>query len=103
MTTPPERLDATAITALITELDGWRHPEPAWLERTWRFADFDAAVRFMNDVFTIARDHDHHPNLANVYSEVTIRLSTHDAGGLTARDAAFARAVSGLPTGVSSP
>jgi 4a-hydroxytetrahydrobiopterin dehydratase len=99
MSTPPQRLDATAVAALVASLDGWTLPEPTWLERTWRFGDFDEAVAFMNDVFAVARAQDHHPNLANVYSEVTIRLSTHDAGGITERDADFAQAVSALPSG----
>ena len=46
-------------------------------------ADFEALVEIM----------DHHPNWDNVYNQVTIRLSTHDAGGLTEKDFQLARAI----------
>lgn len=72
-----------------------RHPE--WqlradglaLERTFRFADFNAAFGFMTRVALYADKHDHHPEWFNVYNRVEITLTTHDAGGISARDAAM--------------
>jgi 4a-hydroxytetrahydrobiopterin dehydratase len=40
----------------------------------------------MNRVALLAEKADHHPNWENVYNRVIIRLSTHDAGGLTDKD-----------------
>jgi len=74
---------------------------PAWnlvvgrdaIERTVRFADFSAAWGFMARVALLADRMDHHPEWTNVYNRVTILLSTHDTGGLSARDVALAEAI----------
>lgn len=50
------------------------------LERTFEFGDFREAFAFMARVAFIAESLDHHPEWLNVYSRVTIRLTTHDAG-----------------------
>jgi 4a-hydroxytetrahydrobiopterin dehydratase len=72
---------------------------PAWerrgkeLRRTWAFADFRAAMAFVNRVADLAEAANHHPDVDIRYSKVTLVLSTHDAGGLTARDFALAEAI----------
>ena len=74
-----------------------RHPE--WqlradglaLERTFRFADFNAAFGFMTRVALLADKVDHHPEWSNVYNRVSVLLTTHDAGGVTQRDVDMAR------------
>ena len=62
--------------------------------RSWEFADFEDAMSFILAVADVARALDHHPNLANVYNRVELRVSTHDAGGLTSLDFEFADRVS---------
>ena len=62
------------------------------IRREFRFADFVEAFAFMTRVALIAEKHDHHPEWSNVYNRVSIVLTTHDAGGLTAKDVALARA-----------
>ena len=77
---------------------------PAWtlvsgrdaLRRSFRFADFSEAWAFMNRVALLAEQHGHHPEWSNVWNQVEITLSTHDAGGLTERDVALARAIDAL-------
>lgn len=54
------------------------------------FRDFNAAWGFMTRVALAAERADHHPEWFNVYNRVEITLTTHDAGGLSARDAALA-------------
>lgn len=66
------------------------------IERTFRFADFSAAWAFMNRVALYAKKADHHPEWFNVYNRVEVTLTTHDAGGLSARDAAMAKAMDGF-------
>lgn len=56
------------------------------LVRTYRFATFRQAMEFVNRVAEIAEREDHHPDMDIRYREVTLRLTTHDAGGLTFRD-----------------
>ena len=74
-----------------------RHPEwrtaSGQLARDIQFPDFTAAWRFMNYVAGVAEQQDHHPNWYNVYATVQIRLSTHDANGLTDRDFKLAESI----------
>lgn len=65
----------------------WRLDDAAkMIARDFKFADFKAAFAFMTKVATEADRRDHHPDWTNVYNRVTIRLTTHDAGGLTQKD-----------------
>jgi len=73
------------ITAMMKKVRGWKRTEDA-IERTWKFRTFMEAVAFMNRVFALAEEANHHPNLANVWATVTIGFTTHDAGGLTKKD-----------------
>ena len=61
--------------------------------RQFRFADFSAAWAFMSRVALLAERMDHHPEWENVYNRVTITLTTHDAHGLSERDARMAEAI----------
>jgi 4a-hydroxytetrahydrobiopterin dehydratase len=60
---------------------------------TFRFGDFGEAFGFMTRVAIAAEKADHHPEWFNVYNRVEITLTTHDAGGLSMRDVALARAI----------
>ena len=66
------------------------------IQRTFQFGDFSEAWGFMSRVALIADSHDHHPEWFNVYAKVEITLTTHDAGGLSIRDAKMARAVDAI-------
>ena len=90
-----KRLDAGERAALAAELPGWTLEGEA-LVRSFRFADFSAAFAFMTRVALLAEKADHHPEWTNVWNRVDIRLTTHDAGGLTARDVALARGIDAL-------
>jgi 4a-hydroxytetrahydrobiopterin dehydratase len=60
------------------------------LHRDFAFADFAEAFGFMARCALIAEKSDHHPEWFNVYSKVSVDLSTHDAGGISERDFALA-------------
>jgi 4a-hydroxytetrahydrobiopterin dehydratase len=66
------------------------------IRRAWTFRDFNEAWGFMSRVALLAEKQDHHPEWSNVWNKVEITLSTHDAGGLSARDVALARAIDQL-------
>jgi 4a-hydroxytetrahydrobiopterin dehydratase len=92
-----EKLDAAARAALAAELPGWRPVEGRdALSRSFRFKDFSEAWGFMARVALLAEAQDHHPEWSNVWNRVEILLSTHDAGGLSARDVRLAKAIDGL-------
>lgn len=63
------------------------------INRTIKFKDFSAAFAFMTRVALVAEKLDHHPEWSNVYNRVTIRLTTHDAGGLSDKDLVLAQAI----------
>jgi len=67
------------------------------LTRSFTFSDFSEAFAFMTRVALLAEQQNHHPWWSNVYNQVTIRLSTHDAGNsITDKDRTLARAIDAL-------
>jgi 4a-hydroxytetrahydrobiopterin dehydratase len=66
------------------------------LEKSFRFEDFSEAFAFLTRVAMHAEKVDHHPEFTSVWNRVDFRLTSHDAGGLTARDAALATAIEDL-------
>ena len=85
-------LDSATIDRAIAQLDGWRRDGDA-IVRDLRFPSFMDAIRFIDRVAVVAEEADHHPELTNVYWNVGVRLTTHDAGGVTMRDLDLARAI----------
>ena len=81
------------IEAALQDLEGWSYDGDA-LVRTFRFADFVAAIDFVDDVAEIAETFAHHPDIDIRYNKVTLRCSTHSAGGITAKDVELAGLVS---------
>ena len=91
------QLDAAGRAALARDLPGWSMAEGRdAITRSFRFTDFSEAWAFMSRVALLAEKHDHHPEWFNVGNRVEITLSTHDAGGLSVRDVALAKAIDAL-------
>lgn len=84
--------DAPAPPAGWEVVDGKLHRELA-------FADFSEAFAFMARVALLAEKADHHPDWSNSWNRVVIDLVSHDAGGITDRDVALARAIGALVDG----
>ncbi|MCW5757744.1 MAG: 4a-hydroxytetrahydrobiopterin dehydratase [Phycisphaeraceae bacterium] len=82
------------------------HPE--WTEvggeiqRTYEFADFRASMRFVNEVAEQAERAQHHPDILIRYARVTLTVSTHDAGGITAKDFDLATAADQAAEAISA-
>ena len=66
------------------------------LRTHWKFADFQQAFGFMAEIAQLAERMNHHPDWSNVYNQVHVTLTTHDAGGLTELDFAMAHAMQDL-------
>jgi 4a-hydroxytetrahydrobiopterin dehydratase len=81
----------------LASLPNWT-PDAAGksLHRELKFTDFNEAWGFMNRVALVAEGQNHHPNWSNVWNTVSITLSTHDAGGLTAKDVTLAKAIDAI-------
>ena len=60
------------------------------IEKTFKFKTFRDAMAWMTRIAFEAEAADHHPEWFNVYNRVEVRLTTHDAGGLSAKDLALA-------------
>jgi len=89
----PRLTDDERISALA-ELPGWTlRADKGAISRDFAFRDFSQAFAFMARVALLAEKHDHHPEWSNVYGRVHITLTTHDAGGLSARDIKMAEAI----------
>ena len=63
------------------------------LRRSYQFSDFRAAFAFVTHVALIAERLFHHPEWSNVYNKVELAVTSHDVGGLSARDRDFVERV----------
>ena len=90
-----ELLDEDEIDALLRDLPGWEREGEAITKRFDR-RDFAGSVEFVRRIAEPAEAMNHHPDLAIAWNEVRVSLSTHSAGGLTARDFELARRIDQL-------
>jgi 4a-hydroxytetrahydrobiopterin dehydratase len=92
-----------------TEIEDVLRAHPEWklkdgkLEREWTFGNFVEAMAFVNRVATIAEDAGHHPDIDIRYNHVLLALVSHDAGGITERDAVMAARISAELASASQP
>ncbi len=83
-------LDPSVVDSALAELEGWTNDGDA-LTKTYSFDTFTAAISFMQQAAEPIDQANHHPEWTNVYNRVDVRLSSHDAGGITDRDLALAK------------
>ncbi len=88
MSTP--RATKSEIKAALADLPGWKL-KAGKLCREYRFADFVTAFGFMTQAALVAESMNHHPEWFNVYHTVKVELTTHDSGGISAKDFALAQ------------
>ena len=89
-----DRLSDEEIDRRLRGLAGWERRGDE-IRRTFAFADFAGSLAFVNHVGALAEAMDHHPDIDVRYAKVTLALSTHDAGGLTALDFELAGKIGG--------
>ena len=85
-----QTLSQDELRALLIELPEWAIQD-GMLVRFWTFDDFPQAMAFVNRVAELAERAGHHPDIDIRYNRVKLALVSHDAGGITARDAKMAR------------
>jgi 4a-hydroxytetrahydrobiopterin dehydratase len=77
---------------ILKDLNDWKFNDDG-IEKKFVFKNFSQALGFIVQVGILAEKQGHHPELFNVYNKVNIRLSTHDANGLTDKDFNLAKAI----------
>ena len=85
-------LTDTEINAHLSNLPGWEL-EGKTITRTFKFKNFVEAINFVNQLVEPAEAAGHHPDLSISYNKVTVTMTTHDAGGLTAKDVQLAQSI----------
>ena len=88
-----QKLSEKQLHDLLTELPEWAL-EDGKLVRNWPLPTFVEAMAFVNRVARIAEEAQHHPDIDIRNNLVRLALVSHDAGGITARDARMARQLS---------
>jgi catechol 2,3-dioxygenase len=90
----PTPLEPSDVEAALRNLPGWEG-DASQLRRSFHFASFPDALAFVGRVGALAEELRHHPDIDIRYRTVRVRLSSHDAGGVTERDLALARRIDG--------
>ena len=81
------------------EVENWAVARPRWkfrddtIRKTYTFPSFRSAIVFVNRVATIADEVDHHPDITIRYDKISLKLWSHDAGGVTERDLKLAERI----------
>lgn len=92
-----QRLNLETIHEALQALPGWALSRDGLaIERDFVFGNFVQAFGFMTQMALRSESMNHHPEWVNVYNRVRVRLTTHDAGGLTALDLQWAQVASEL-------
>jgi 4a-hydroxytetrahydrobiopterin dehydratase len=89
------RLSDEEIDQRLSELDGWERDGDA-IKRAFKLDDFKGSVDFVNRLTPEAEEMNHHPDLAISWNEVTVTITSHSEGGLTANDFELARRIATL-------
>ncbi|MBV9346420.1 MAG: 4a-hydroxytetrahydrobiopterin dehydratase [Pseudolabrys sp.] len=88
------KLSGEARKTALGKLKGWSDAQDRdAISKKFVFKDFNEAFGFMSRVALVAEKMDHHPEWFNVYKNVEVTLSTHDAGGVTEKDIKLAEAM----------
>ncbi|MGD9934296.1 MAG: 4a-hydroxytetrahydrobiopterin dehydratase [Dehalococcoidia bacterium] len=91
----PRKFTAGEVATALVGAPGWQTGDDQ-IVREFTFAGHIEAVGFVVRVAMAAEVMDHHPDLRIVYNRVEVRLSSHDAGGITGRDIALAKRINEL-------
>lgn len=93
-----QKIAPEQIASLMAGVSQWRYQSERGgsMTRDFTFVDFNEAFGFMTRVALLAEQRNHHPEWSNVYNRVSITLTTHDAGGLSARDLDLAQLIDNL-------
>ncbi len=86
------RLSGEQVQRALKSLPGWKK-EGDFITKDFRFRTFLAGIRFVVKVAKIAESQEHHPDIHVVWTTVTLKIQTHDQGGITDLDVALAKEI----------
>jgi len=92
-------LSAPQVREQLAALPGWElagEGGQAAIAKTFGFANFYETMAFVNALALVAHQQDHHPDLEVSYGRCTVRLNTHDVGGISETDIDCARRINAL-------
>ena len=82
-----EKISTDERSRALAQLDGWEAAKDREaIVKEYRFSNFPQAFAWMTQIALLAEKMDHHPEWTNVYSRVSVALTTHDVGGITRND-----------------
>lgn len=87
-----KKLSEQEINNNLEDLKGWEYKDDA-IHTSLEFENFKEAFSVMTRIAFEAEDQQHHPEWTNIYNELSISLSTHEAGGITEKDFRLARSI----------
>ena len=87
-----EKLSAEEIEKHLTKISGWKYENNS-IVKHFTFKNFSENFAFMTRLAMLAETLNHHPDWSGGYKNLTIQLSTHDAGGVSEKDFEFAEGV----------
>jgi len=88
-------LEQEKLEAEVASLSGWEVRDGA-LEKGFANGDFNGSMSFLNRIADAANEADHHPDVSISWDTVTVTITTHSEGGLTAADFELAERIDGL-------
>jgi len=86
------KLTDDELQAAVARLPGWAAEDGALVKR-FTFPTFPEGVYFVDRVADLAEEAGHHPDIDIRYTTITMRLATHDEGGVTEKDTALAEQI----------
>lgn len=89
------KYDIEKVTTELQNITDWTFKNNG-IEKQFQFKNFSQALGFIVQVGILSEKVNHHPELFNVYNKVHIRLTTHDANGITKKDFDLAKAINEL-------
>ena len=84
--------DEAQITEKLKELPGW-YLEDGWIRRVYKTDGWPTTLMLVNAIGYLSEAAYHHPDLSVTWGRITVKLSTHSAGGITDKDFALARKI----------
>lgn len=90
-----ELLEEEELATALKKCPEWES-EKKYITRTVEFEEFMEGIDFVNDVSEIAEEAQHHPDITIKHNKITLKLTTHDVGGITDIDIQLAQRIDNL-------